>query len=106
MDDKAILAEFAARLRKARLGLNLTQQELAVRTGLSLKTVSNAEDGRNMSLLTFVALLRALGRLGELQHVLGDELPSPVDLAKRQGRLRERASGTRGMPAGSEEWEW
>lgn len=106
IDDKAVLIELAARLRRARLGSNLTQQEVARQTGLSLKTVSNAEDGRNVSLLTFVALLRALGRLGDLDAVLGDVQPSPVDLAKRQGRVRERASGARGTSADSEEWEW
>jgi putative transcriptional regulator len=99
----ALLA-LGARLRRCRLRANLTQKTLAERAGVSLKTVANAEEGRNVSVETLLLLLRALGRLDDIEAVLADDGPSPVELARRQGRRRQRASG--GQDDDEERWTW
>ena len=104
MPIESVLATLSERLRRARLDANLTQRDLAERVGVSLKTVSNAEDGQNISLETFVRLLQGIGRLRDLDAVLEDIGPSPVALAERRGRLRQRASGR--AEAGKGDWEW
>ena len=101
---ESALAGLSARLRRARLDANLTQRELAERVGVSLKTVSNAEDGHNISLKTFARLLAGIGRLSDLDPVLEDPGPSPVELAKRHGRRRRRASGQ--TATSGTDWEW
>lgn len=104
-NDRAIQAALGERLRHARLNQNLTREGLAANVGLSVDTVRNAEKGRNVSLETLIRLLRGLGRLDELGLVLASGGPSPVQLAKRQGKIRQRASGSRDKKD-TERWQW
>ena len=50
-------------VRAHRLGMNITQQATADRSGVSLKAVRNIEDGKNASMKSFVAVCRTLGKL-------------------------------------------
>ena len=104
-NDRAIQGALGERLRNARLNLNLTRESLAANAGLSVDTVRNAETGRNVSLETLIRLLRGLGRLEDLGLLLESGGPSPVQLAKRQGKMRQRASGSR-EKKGTEGWQW
>ncbi|MEQ8205431.1 MAG: helix-turn-helix domain-containing protein [Woeseia sp.] len=106
MSNPDILAELGRRLRQRRLNANLTQDALASHAGVSLNTVRNAEGGSNSSVDTLVSLLRSLNALGDLQQVLLDEGPSPVELAQRDGRTRQRASTAAATPADEGEWQW
>lgn len=104
---EAALSLIARRLRRARLNANLTQQDLATRVGVSLKTIRNAEDGQNISLETLMLLLQGIGRLKDIQYLLADGGPSPIELAERQGRARQRATGRRGQgKATADTWRW
>ena len=47
-------------VRGHRLGMNISQQELAKRSGISLKAVRNIENGANSTLESFVAVCRSL----------------------------------------------
>lgn len=93
MSDQAVLAEIGARLKRRRLDRNLTQQEVADRAGLTRVTVGEFERGSPASLLTLIRILRVLGGLEELETFLPDPGPSPLQLARLQGRQRQRASG-------------
>jgi len=88
--DTAIQSALGARLRDARLDLNMTRANLAANIGVSVDTVRNAETGRNVSTETLIRLLRG---------------PSPVRLARRQGKIRRRASGSRDKQE-SGRWQW
>jgi len=103
--DTAIQADLGQRLRRVRLNLNLTRAALAANIGLSVDTVRNAETGQNVSLETLIRLLRGLGRLSDLDLLLETDVPSPVLLAKRLGKVRQRASGShkKNEPDG---WQW
>lgn len=92
-DSPAIIAqELGARLRQARLNLNVTQASLARLAGVSRKKVMHAEAGET-DLLTLVALLRAM-RLADKLELFLPPLPiSPIQLAKLAGKRRQRASG-------------
>lgn len=107
IDAKRVLAQLAERLRRARLDADLTQRSLAERVGVSLKTVRNAEDGQNISLETLILLLQGIGRVNEIENLLRSAGPSPIRLAERLGRERQRASGAR-HKAGhvADTWEW
>lgn len=99
--DRELLRSLGQRLRRARLRRNLSQEQLAERAGLNRTTVSEFERGASTSTLTLVQVLRALEMLEELADFLPEPGPSPLDLARRQGRQRQRATGTRG--AGGED---
>jgi transcriptional regulator with XRE-family HTH domain len=103
----ALLRLLGERLRLARLEANLTQESLANRVGVSTKTVRNAEDGQNISLQTLALLLEGMGRLDAFREFLLPQGPSPIELAERKGRQRQRATGRRGEDqAQDSDWKW
>jgi transcriptional regulator with XRE-family HTH domain len=103
--DTTILTALGQRLRAVRLNLNLTREELAGNIGLSIDTIRNAENGRNVSIETLIRLLRGLDQLDDLGPLLTASGPSPVRLARRQGNIRQRASGSREKNK-SGRWQW
>ena len=100
------LSGLSARLRSARLRADLTQSALAERTGVSLKTVANAEDGGKISVETLVRLLDGLGLIAEFDALLSSVEVSPVQIAARKGRARQRASRGDSGDAPADEWQW
>jgi transcriptional regulator with XRE-family HTH domain len=93
--DQAVLEELGRRLRQRRLDSNLSQAEVAERAGLDRTTIGQLERDGRASLLTMVQVLRALGALDEIDAFLPPLGPSPLELARRQGRVRQRASRPR-----------
>lgn len=93
--DEEITHEIGRRLSAYRLQQNLTQQEMAVLTGLNQKTISHAEAGKDPRLSTIIKILRALGRLEALDAFLPKPGISPLMLVKMAGRERRRARKSR-----------
>jgi len=90
-NNEQIEAELGRRLKRRRVELGLNQTEVAERAGVARRTVSSVERGEGGSMATFVALLRALGALDELQRLLPDPGPSPIALTEaRTNRVKER----------------
>jgi len=80
----------AERLRKERLVQQMTQSELAARSGIGVATLSNLEAGRNTAFEGVVRVAMALGRRDELAALFMPKLDSLDDIrryesvAKRQ----------------------
>jgi len=89
--DSEILLEIGTRLRAYRLQLNLSQAELASLAGMNRTTLRYIETGKDWQFSTFVKLLRALGRLENLNVLLPAPPVSPIQLLKHQGKPRLRA---------------
>ena len=90
----AIARELGERLKRARLNNDLTQAQVAEKAGVSRKAVLNAEKGK-AQLEIFVAIMAALDLTGQLDLFLPPQDISPLQLARLQGRKRQRASGQR-----------
>lgn len=90
LTDEEALSEIGRRLRRARMNQNLTQGQLADRAGLRQATISRVESGHDFTIETLIALLRALGRLANLDAFLPTAEVSPIELAQRSGRERQR----------------
>ncbi len=104
---KAMLSTLGRRLRRARLNANLTQSDLGRQAGVSLKTVRNAEDGQNISLETLILLLHGVGFARDLDLLMADRGPSPIEMAARLGRTRQRATGSRAKAKDeADTWQW
>ncbi|WP_413698541.1 helix-turn-helix domain-containing protein [Psychromonas sp. KJ10-10] len=88
----AIVAELGERIRTARLNADLTQEELAKKAGISLKAVTNSEKGKS-TLLSIVSILVALDMTDQLNSFIPRQVLSPIQLAKLQGKERQRATG-------------
>ena len=95
LSDKAAMALIGERIQRARLNQNMTQAELAERAGLGTRTVRSLEAGQKPTVETLIRALRGLGKLGTIDAFLPEPGLSPLQLAKLQGRERQRASGRR-----------
>lgn len=93
MSPTAIVEQLGERLKQARLNADLTQAELASRTGLNRRTILNAEKG-NVQLKNLVAILVSLGMVEQINMFLPVQEISPLQLAKLKGKKRQRASRT------------
>lgn len=100
----ALAEALGERLKQARLNSDLTQTEVASLAGVSRKTVLNAEKGK-VQLEALIAILTALNLTSQLDNFLPEQIMSPLQLAKLQGKQRQRASGQRkGSTSGDSEW--
>lgn len=91
-----ILAEIGARLRARRLERDVTIEDAAAAAGLGRKAILKAERGGDIYLSTLIKILRTTNSLGALDAALPDTLPGSEAFSAR-GRVRQRASGSRGM---------
>lgn len=92
MSDQTIVNEIGSRIRKQRLLQNYSQSELAIRAGLSISTIQKLEYGTPSTIKTVIQALRVLGKLESLNNFIPEPKPSPIELAKFEGKQRERAS--------------
>lgn len=93
MSPRAIAEELGNRLKQARLRADLTQSAVASRSGLSRKTILNAEKGK-VQLENLVAILVAMDMVEQLNLFLPVQEISPIQMAKLKGQQRQRASRT------------
>ncbi|NNK14625.1 MAG: helix-turn-helix transcriptional regulator [Desulfofustis sp.] len=98
----AIAEELGNRLKQARLRADLTQSEVASRSGLSRRTILNAEKGK-VQLENLVAILGAIGMVEHLNMFLPAQEISPIQLAKLKGQQRQRASRSKKRETQSKE---
>lgn len=100
----ALAEEIGERLKQARLNRDLTQSDVAELAGVARKTVLNAEKGK-VQLERLMAILIALDLTDQLDLFLPKQEISPLQLAKLQGKKRQRASGQRrDIEKDSPEW--
>ncbi len=105
LSDKGLEEELGHRLKTLRLRKNITQKELARATTLSLNTIKSLESGRG-KLASLIAVLRELGALDQIDNFIPAISISPMQLAKMQGKVRERASGERRKEKTKDEQAW
>lgn len=106
--DRAVLSELGTRLARTRLEQNVSQQQLAIETGVSKATIERLEAGEPIKSTSLIRVLRSLGRLEVLDQLLPEPLPSPIERSKLQGHRRRRARARHGE-AGDESgqpWRW
>jgi putative transcriptional regulator len=105
--DATILAELGQRLARTRLERNITQQDLAIEAGVSKSTLERIESGGETRVSSLIRILRVLGLLDQLDQLVPEPLPSPIERLKLQGRRRRRAaSAPKVDDASSTTWTW
>lgn len=89
--------DLGSQVRRARLALDLSQEELARQANVSLGAVKAIERGDGSTLKTLVRIVRALGRQSWLEELAPEPQIGPFDLLQlREGRKApRRASGGR-----------
>ena len=79
------------RFKDYRMRCNLTQREVAEQSGIGLTTIHKFENGTagNLSLSTFILLLKVVGQVNVLDDVL-PELPESPYLVRREEKKAQR----------------
>jgi transcriptional regulator with XRE-family HTH domain len=105
MSDEAVLVELGQRLARRRIDLGLTQAQAAEDAGIGKRTVERIEAGGDTQVATLIRLLRVLDLADELNRLVPEPGPRPMDLLKLKGKERKRASSRRsGRSEG--DWQW
>lgn len=107
---ESIRRELGRRIQQARIADNMTQKECASRSGVSAHTISNLENGNDVSLTSFCLVLRELGFLSGIDLLIPDESSQPTALLK-EPRVRYRAGSRKTDTAHRSEnrnrgWVW
>lgn len=100
--DLEVLEETGARLKALRIASWMTQQDLSDYTGIALRTIRNLENGKDVSFLTIIKVMRALSILQNLDSTFPEETirPSQIrQLGKPRQRVRKESEPER-------TWKW
>lgn len=106
LTDDAVLAELGARIAGRRVELQLTQAAVAEQAGIAKRTLERMEAGQTSQLATLVRVLRVLDAASGLDSLIPEPGPRPMDLLKRKGKVRQRASGKRVAKPTAKPWRW
>ena len=87
-----IVATLGSRFKDYRIACNMTQQDVSDKSGVSVVTIRKFENGQlyNMTLGTFIALLKAIDFTQGLDELLPEIPVSPYELEKIQQGKRKR----------------
>jgi len=100
-----IEAALCKRLNNIRLTRNITQAQLAVEAGVSLRTIGRLEKGRGVSFDTLIRVLIALGIHHNLEALLPDPTVRPIERVNIGGTERKRARPSQSHGE-SAPWSW
>ena len=83
------------RFKEYRMRCNLTQKEVAEQSGIGLTTIHKFENGTagNLSLSTFILLLKVIGQVDALDDVM-PELPESPYLVRKEKIKAQRIRHT------------
>ena len=83
------------RFKEYRMSCNLTQKEVAELSGIGMTTIHKFESGNagNISLSTFILLLKVVGQINALDDVL-PELPESPYLMRKNEKKAQRIRHT------------
>lgn len=90
LSDPAILQKMGRRIRDYRMRMEMTQSELAEKSGVSMGTIVRVEQGNPISTLLFISILRTMGLLENLEVLLPELSISPLQMRKMQGKKVQR----------------
>lgn len=90
MTNSAILRTLGERLKEYRLRLDLQQSELAAHAGVNVSTVSRIEKGENVSMDSYLRILRSLDMLDNLDEFIPEPPTSLLMKKKLMGKRKFR----------------
>ena len=84
-----LIKMLGARFKDYRLRCNMTQKEVSERSGITITTIHKFENGTggNVSLGTFILLMKSIGRLDAIDGLL-PELPPSAYLVKDEKKVQ------------------
>lgn len=99
------IAMLSARLRNYRIDLEMTQQELALNSGVSLRSIQNFENGKDIQLGNYIKLMIALGLADNLSLLIPDVTTRPSAYLQPD-RPRQRVRKSKGVAESTAAFHW
>lgn len=108
MPENVMLSELGKRAQQYRVGMNLTQGELAKNAGVSQRTIERLENGSSVQLEKMLRILRALRLSDNLDQLIPETSIRPIQLAGSKTEVRHRSYKRRSTaPKGQNSgWVW
>ena len=100
-----LLSIIGSRVKDFRIGMNLTQEDLALDTGLSLRTIINIETGKDVKLTSLLYVLRKFSLIQNLDGLIPDQETRPSDM-HYLGKKRERVRRSKKSEKNDTAWKW
>lgn len=90
--DKELIRKIGKKIKSLRIDANLSQTELAKKTGMSRSSISEIEKGRNFSIASFISIARSLHFLDEFEFFLKEEeyQLTPMEIYEKEKKKRKR----------------
>ena len=109
LSDSDVVKKISARLKELRLKQNISQQELAASSGVSMSSIARMEAGEIKSFGAFLRIVRTLGKMEIFLPLLQEEEIGPNEYFRlvhaAKTAQRKRASKSRKTNL-EEESEW
>ena len=105
MIDMDVVTELCNRIKKRRIDLDLSQADLAESAHIGIATLKRVESGQPATLLTTIAIVRALGGIEQLEPLLFSKLSSslqalpPPPPHALQVRIRTKGDAPKNRPS-------
>lgn len=106
MPETTMLTELGERAQRYRVGMNLTQAELAKNAGVSQRTIERLEAGSSVQLGKLVRILRALQLSANLDQLIPEASIRPIQLAGSKAEVRHRSYKRRKAASKVQGWVW
>lgn len=93
-----ILEEYGKRIREYRIKMSMTQEDLSNQSGVSLRTISNVENGKSITMDNFLRILKALNLEDSINLIIPDTteiITSINDGDRKRFKMSEK-----------KEWKW
>lgn len=90
--DKELIRKWGEKLKSLRLETNISQTELAQKTGMSRSSIAEIEKGRNFSIASLISISRTLHILDEFNFFLKQqeyEL-TPMEIYEKEKKKKKR----------------
>jgi len=90
--DKELIRKWGEKLKFLRIEANLSQTELAEKTGLSRSSIAEIEGGRNFSIASLISIARTLEILEKFEFFFKNEefKLTPMEIYEKEKKKRKR----------------
>lgn len=95
LTENQILEELGKRLKSIRLNSNMSQKELGEIIGKGPDEISRIENGKPITMISFLRVLRALNILESIDNAIKSPGVSPIQMMDFESKKRKRASKNR-----------
>lgn len=109
LTDTELCNRIAAKIKTVRLKQNMSQAELADKSGVSISTIKRMEDGVVKNFESLIRVLRTLGKLDIFVPLVEEEQLSPneyYELANKASKPKRKRASKGYTKENKEESEW